>query len=143
MGTKIQQLDVGQFKLELWEVGGNERIRPYWNRYADGISGLVYVIDYSDKARLSESIDALIHVFETIGYSRLTTLVLLNKAEADAAIEDVSSQIAPRLPEGNPFSVVRANGSDEEGTAEVVLSWMPNALLQEVERARARAQQQE
>jgi len=86
-GTNIQEVESGQFTLQLWEVGGEEKVRPYWDRYATGINGLVFVIDMADRDRLTEAVQALAAVFQKIGLASLPTLVLLNRSEQEDIAE--------------------------------------------------------
>ena len=37
------------FKLNVWDVGGQREIRPYWRNYFDNTDALVYVIDSADR----------------------------------------------------------------------------------------------
>merc|ERR1711907_10404 len=104
-GFKIQELDVKQFKLALWEVGGGETLRPYWHKYAQGISGLIYVIDVSDKERFEESAGALRTLFTNTGLQILPTLFVLNDhgRAPQMTAEEVRSQVVTFMPPGNPF----------------------------------------
>lgn len=38
----------------MWDIGGQREIRPYWKNYYDNTDGLVFVVDSSDDARLTE-----------------------------------------------------------------------------------------
>merc|ERR1712167_426713 len=44
-----------KFKLNVWDIGGQKTIRPYWRNYFDQTDALVYVIDSSDRRRMQES----------------------------------------------------------------------------------------
>eukprot|EP00435_Cladocopium_sp_Y103_P007454 s938_g2.t1 len=39
----------------VWDIGGQKAIRPYWSNYFENTDALVYVIDSSDRRRLEES----------------------------------------------------------------------------------------
>ena len=38
----------------MWDVGGQEKIRPLWRHYVCGADGLIFVVDSSDVGRLGE-----------------------------------------------------------------------------------------
>lgn len=42
------------FKLNVWDIGGQKSIRPYWRNYFDQTDALLYVIDSADKRRMDE-----------------------------------------------------------------------------------------
>lgn len=136
-GTNIQEVESGQFTLQLWEVGGQEKVRPYWDRYAEGINGLVYVIDMAAKERLQEAIDALANTHEKIGLTRLPTLVLMNRSENDADVAEVEALLSaiPGMDQ-NPHAVVQVSPDRLTlGGGQESLKWMGDALLKAVERA--------
>merc|ERR1712037_821177 len=54
-GFNIKSLVHEGFKLNVWDIGGQKTIRPYWSNYFEASDALVYVIDSSDKRRLEES----------------------------------------------------------------------------------------
>lgn len=37
----------------VWDVGGQEMLRPLWRHYFQGCSGLIYIVDSSDTDRIS------------------------------------------------------------------------------------------
>jgi hypothetical protein len=53
-GFNIKSLVKDGFKLNVWDVGGQREIRPYWRNYFDNTDALVYVIDSADRERLEE-----------------------------------------------------------------------------------------
>ena len=43
------------FRLNVWDIGGQRKIRPYWRNYFDNTDVLIYVIDSSDTKRFEET----------------------------------------------------------------------------------------
>ena len=41
--------------MNLWDIGGQKAIRPYWRNYYEGTDVLIYVIDSTDTRRLQET----------------------------------------------------------------------------------------
>ena len=54
----IASADQG-FKFNVWDLGGQRSIRPYWRHYFEKAEALVYVIDSADKPRMEESASEL------------------------------------------------------------------------------------
>ena len=54
-GFNIKNLVHDEFKLTLWDVGGQQVIREYWDNYFEGRDALVYVIDSADTKRVEEA----------------------------------------------------------------------------------------
>lgn len=54
-GFNIKSVSTPGFKLNVWDIGGQRKIRPYWANYFDNTDILIYVIDSSDKKRFEET----------------------------------------------------------------------------------------
>jgi GTPase SAR1 family protein len=35
----------GRYKLNIWDVGGQKTLRPYWRNYFEKTDGLIWVVD--------------------------------------------------------------------------------------------------
>ena len=67
------------FKLNVWDIGGQKAIRPYWRNYIDKTDGLVYVVDSSDDVRLKECTEELKSLLEEDALAGTPVLVFANK----------------------------------------------------------------
>lgn len=55
------------FKLNVWDIGGQKSIRPYWRNYFDQTDALIYVIDSADRRRMDEvTTDQLVCVLDLV-----------------------------------------------------------------------------
>ena len=54
-GFNIKSLMSNGFKLNVWDIGGQKSIRPYWRNYYDQTDALIYVIDSADRRRMDEA----------------------------------------------------------------------------------------
>ena len=54
-GFNIKSVQTEGFKLNVWDIGGQRKIRPYWRNYFDNTDILIYVIDSSDTKRFDET----------------------------------------------------------------------------------------
>lgn len=43
-GFNIKTLVHEDFRLNVWDIGGQKAIRQYWNNYFDNVDGLVFII---------------------------------------------------------------------------------------------------
>ena len=43
------------YQLNVWDVGGQRTLRPYWRNYFEQTDGLVWVVDSTDRRRLADS----------------------------------------------------------------------------------------
>ena len=54
-GFNIKSVQSDGFKLNVWDIGGQRKIRPYWRNYFENTDVLIYVIDSADVKRLEET----------------------------------------------------------------------------------------
>ena len=48
------------FKLNVWDIGGQKHIRPYWKNYYTNTDAIVYMVDSADRTRTDEAADELV-----------------------------------------------------------------------------------
>eukprot|EP00695_Tsukubamonas_globosa_P003164 TRINITY_DN497_c0_g1_i1.p1 TRINITY_DN497_c0_g1~~TRINITY_DN497_c0_g1_i1.p1 ORF type:complete len:205 (+),score=83.38 TRINITY_DN497_c0_g1_i1:75-617(+) len=80
-GFNIKSIMHDSFKLNVWDIGGQKSIRPYWRNYFEQTDGLVFVIDSADRKRLEESGVELNLLLEEEQLARVPLLILANKQD--------------------------------------------------------------
>ena len=58
-GFNIKSVQVGGCKLNVWDIGGQKHIRPYWKNYYANTQAIVYMVDSADKRRADECAEEL------------------------------------------------------------------------------------
>merc|ERR1712193_32658 len=93
-GFNIKSLMHEGFKLNVWDIGGQKTIRPYWSNYFESSDALVYVIDSSDKRRLEESGNELKELLAEDKLAGIPLLAFANKQDLMQAMpaEDICKQ---------------------------------------------------
>merc|ERR1712176_637452 len=85
-GFNIKSLVQGDFKLNVWDIGGQQSIRPYWSNYFEASDALVYVIDSSDTRRLEESGQELKELLAEDKLGGIPLLIFANKQDLLQAV---------------------------------------------------------
>merc|ERR1712061_444630 len=80
-GFNIKSLVQDGFKLNVWDIGGQKTIRPYWSNYFESTDALVYVIDSSDGRRLEESSAELRELLNEDKLAGVPLLAFANKQD--------------------------------------------------------------
>merc|ERR1712050_813811 len=80
-GFNIKSLQHEGFKLNVWDIGGQKTIRPFWSNYFESSDALVYVIDSSDKRRLEESGQELKELLAEDKLAGIPLLIFANKQD--------------------------------------------------------------
>ncbi len=67
--------------MNVWDIGGQREIRPYWKNYYDNTDGLVFVVDSSDETRLAEVQEELRSLLSEDALAKVPLLVFANKQD--------------------------------------------------------------
>jgi len=54
IGFNVETVEYKKIQFTVWDVGGQEKIRPLWRHYYQGTQGIIYVIDSNDIERIDE-----------------------------------------------------------------------------------------
>jgi len=65
----------------VWDVGGQDKIRPLWRHYYENTQGVLYVVDSADRLRLDESRHELHNVLQDDTMRGVPLVVLANKQD--------------------------------------------------------------
>ena len=71
----------------MWDIGGQQAIRPYWKNYYDNTDGMVFVVDSSDEERLGECVEELQTLLAEEILQKVPLLVYANKQDLQFALE--------------------------------------------------------
>ena len=58
-GFNVETVEYKNISFTVWDVGGQDKIRPLWRHYYQNTQGLIFVVDSSDRERIQESHDEL------------------------------------------------------------------------------------
>ncbi|XP_076019799.1 ADP-ribosylation factor-like protein 3 [Genypterus blacodes] len=100
-GFNIKSVQSSGFKLNVWDIGGQRKIRPYWRNYFENTDVLIYVIDSSDRKRLEETSQELSELLEEETLAGVPLLIFANKQDLTTAIP------ASELAEGLNLHIIR------------------------------------
>ena len=70
----------------VWDVGGQQKIRQLWGHYFQDSKGLIYVVDSSDRDRLTESAEELHAICNDDRMYGVPVVILANKQDLPTAV---------------------------------------------------------
>jgi len=80
-GFHVKTVEQGDFKLNVWDIGGQKAIRPFWDEYMKDKQALIWVIDSADKRRMEETGMELNELMEKDQLAGIPLLVFANKQD--------------------------------------------------------------
>uniref|UniRef100_A0A8C1VMW8 ADP-ribosylation factor-like protein 3 n=1 Tax=Cyprinus carpio TaxID=7962 RepID=A0A8C1VMW8_CYPCA len=94
-GFNIKSVTCDAMKLNVWDIGGQRKIRPFWKKYLENTDLLIYVIDSADKKRFEETGLELSELIDEENLKGVPLLIFANKQ--DLATASPASEIAEGL----------------------------------------------
>lgn len=86
LGFNIKTMSFQGFKLNIWDIGGQKTLRPYWRNYYEKTDGLIWVVDSADLSRLQDCRQELQQLLKEERLFGATLLVLANKQDVPSAL---------------------------------------------------------
>lgn len=55
IGFNVETVEYKNICFTVWDVGGQDKIRPLWRHYFQNTQGLIFVVDSNDRDRITEA----------------------------------------------------------------------------------------
>lgn len=81
VGFNVETVTYKNVRFNVWDVGGQEKIRPLWRHYYTGTQALVFVVDSSDRDRIDEARQELHRILSDREMKDCLLLVFANKQD--------------------------------------------------------------
>ena len=81
VGFNVETVTYKNVKFNVWDVGGQDKIRPLWRHYYTGTQGLVFVVDSQDRERIDEAKQELHRILSDREMKDCLLLVFANKQD--------------------------------------------------------------
>ena len=107
----------------IWDVGGQDKVRPLWRSYTRNTDGIVFVVDSCDRERMEEARVELLRTARAPETSTVPLLVLANKQDLPGSLDASLVEKALGLHELSPghlWSVQPACAITGEGLDEAL-----------------------
>eukprot|EP00037_Helgoeca_nana_P038028 m.18725 g.18725 ORF g.18725 m.18725 type:complete len:178 (-) comp9720_c0_seq1:255-788(-) len=86
VGFNVETVTYRNIKFNVWDVGGQDKIRPLWRHYYTGTQGLIFVVDCADKERMDEARKELHKIVNDREMQSAIILVFANKQDLKGAV---------------------------------------------------------
>ena len=77
----MKKVQRGHVTLKCWDLGGQPRFRPMWERYCRGVNAIVFIVDIADLDVLSMAKEELHALMQHPSLEGIPLLVLGNKSD--------------------------------------------------------------
>merc|ERR1719491_2465567 len=95
IGFNVETVEYKSINFTVWDVGGQDKIRPLWRHYYQNTQGLIFVIDSNDRDRIGEAREELSKMLAEDEMRDAVCLVFANKQDLPNAMS--AAEITEKL----------------------------------------------
>uniref|UniRef100_A0A7R9TYL6 ADP-ribosylation factor n=1 Tax=Prasinoderma coloniale TaxID=156133 RepID=A0A7R9TYL6_9VIRI len=95
IGFNVEKVQYKNVQFTVWDVGGQEKLRPLWRHYFNNTDGLIYVVDSFDKERIARAAQEFGAIVNDPLMQNAAVLVFANKQDMANAMPP--AQVAKHL----------------------------------------------
>merc|ERR1712194_549077 len=86
VGFNVETVEYKNLNFTVWDVGGQDKIRPLWRYYYQGTNALIYVVDSNDRDRTEDAREELMKMLDEDEMRDAVLLVFANKQDLPNAM---------------------------------------------------------
>ena len=80
-GFNVETVEYKNIQFTVWDVGGQDKIRPLWRHYFQNTQGIIFVVDSNDRDRIVEAREELQRMLNEDELRDAILLVFANKQD--------------------------------------------------------------
>uniref|UniRef100_A0A0X3NUR5 ADP-ribosylation factor n=1 Tax=Schistocephalus solidus TaxID=70667 RepID=A0A0X3NUR5_SCHSO len=129
IGFNVETVEYKNVNFTVWDVGGQDRIRPLWRHYFQNTQGLIFVVDSNDRERIDEARDELNRMLSEDELRDAVLLVFANKQDLPNAMQacEVTQKLGLSSLHGRQWYMQATCATTGTGLYEG-LDWLSNTL---------------
>eukprot|EP01088_Endostelium_zonatum_P001143 TRINITY_DN11433_c0_g1_i1.p1 TRINITY_DN11433_c0_g1~~TRINITY_DN11433_c0_g1_i1.p1 ORF type:complete len:177 (-),score=40.13 TRINITY_DN11433_c0_g1_i1:71-601(-) len=95
IGFNVETIKYKNVRFDCWDAGGQTKFRRLWHHYCQNSSGVIFVIDSTDRDRLPEAKEELYRILKEDSLQDVILLILANKQDVEGAMtkDDISREL--------------------------------------------------
>ncbi|PSS03568.1 ARF family GTPase [Coniella lustricola] len=95
IGFNVETVEYKNISFTVWDVGGQDKIRPLWRHYFQNTQGIIFVVDSNDRDRVVEAREELQRMLNEDELREAALLVFANKQDLPNAMN--AAEITDKL----------------------------------------------
>ncbi|KAM9277148.1 ADP-ribosylation factor 4 isoform 2-T2 [Morus bassanus] len=129
IGFNVETVEYKNICFTVWDVGGQDKIRPLWRHYFQNTQGLIFVVDSNDRERIQEAAEELQKMLEEDELRDAVLLLFANKQDLPnaMAISEMTDKLGLQSLRNRTWYVQATCATQGTGLYEG-LDWLSNEL---------------
>ncbi|XWS46521.1 hypothetical protein CRYUN_Cryun14cG0074200 [Craigia yunnanensis] len=133
IGFNVETVEYKNISFTVWDVGGQDKIRPLWRHYFQNTQGLIFVVDSNDRDRVVEARDELHRMLNEDELRDAVLLVFANKQDLPNAMNaaEITDKLGLHSLRQRHWYIQSTCATSGEGLYEG-LDWLSNNIANKV-----------
>jgi ADP-ribosylation factor protein 1 len=129
IGFNVETVEYKNISFTVWDVGGQDKIRPLWRYYFQNTQGIIFVIDSNDRDRIAEAREELQLMLNEDELRDALLLVFANKQDLPNAMNaaEITEKLGLHAIRLRPWYIQAACATSGDGLYEG-LEWLSTNL---------------
>uniref|UniRef100_A0A8R1DET3 ADP-ribosylation factor 1-like 2 n=5 Tax=Caenorhabditis TaxID=6237 RepID=A0A8R1DET3_CAEJA len=129
IGFNVETVEYKNISFTVWDVGGQDKIRPLWRHYFQNTQGLIFVVDSNDRERVGEAREELMRMLAEDELRDAVLLVFANKQDLPQAMNaaEVTDKLGLHSLRNRSWYIQATCATSGDGLYEG-LDWLSNQL---------------
>ncbi len=120
IGFNVETITYNNVKFQVWDLGGQTSIRPYWRCYYANTDAIIYVVDSTDTERLGIAKKELFAMLDEKELKDSILLVFANKQDMSTAmkVEEISEKLSLSKIKNRTWTIFKTSATTGQGIKE-------------------------
>merc|ERR1712039_808546 len=129
IGFNVETVEYKNKSFTVWDVGGQDKIRPLWRHYYQGTNSLIFVVDSNDRDRIEDARGELTKMMSEDEMRDAALLVFANKQDLPNSMtaSEVTEKLGLQNMRNRQWFIQSACATTGDGLYEG-LDWMSRIL---------------
>ena len=129
IGFNVETVQYKKINFTVWDVGGQDKIRPLWRHYFQNTQGLIFVVDSNDRERIQEASEELQKMLNEDELREAVLLVFANKQDLPNAmsVAEVTDKLGLHSIRNRKWYIQSTCATSGDGLYEG-LDWLSSSL---------------
>jgi ADP-ribosylation factor protein 1 len=125
----VESVEYKNISFTVWDVGGQDKIRPLWRHYYQNTQGLIFVVDSNDRERAGEARAELERMLSEDELRDAVLLVFANKQDLPKAMSppELTEKLGLHQMRSRPWHIQGCCATNGDGLYEG-LDWLSATL---------------
>ncbi len=129
IGFNVETLEYKNVSFTVWDVGGQDRIRPLWRHYYQNTNAVIFVVDSNDRERVEFAKEELMKMINEDELKEAIILVFANKQDLPNAMKpsELTEKLGLSSLKNRTWYIQGTCATNGDGLYEG-LDWLSNTL---------------